>query len=396
MRIFKMPNKYFKQTGLTLVELMIAMTISSILMLGISNIYSSSKQAYKINDEFSELQENARLAFRFLTQDIRMAGYIGCAWATGDNVDSTLNSSGDSDKDDFLNGFGTGLEGFDATGTEPGTSIDLANLTSGFNRTVLSNITGNHSGSDVLIVRHVDGAGIKISSNKESANFWVETKGVTSFYTNSDGKKCHSGIDLCAGDQLMVSDCSKGRIFEATGMSYNATKGIKINHAGSGAGAELGNTPSSWGGSSTDEDEWFAPGDSEILKLGAYAYYVATGSSGRPTLMRLNNLETVGQELVEGVENMQVLYGYDTDDDGIPNQYDVATLTSNTNIVSTRISLLMSTPGEIPRRNNDTKVYKMLSEDNATNVQVTPDPDRRIRKVFTTTIKLRNKGLVDE
>ena len=72
-------NKFLRQKGLTLVELMIAMTISSILMVGISNIYSSSKQAYKINDEFSVLQENARLAFRFLTQDIRMAGYVGCA-----------------------------------------------------------------------------------------------------------------------------------------------------------------------------------------------------------------------------------------------------------------------------------------------------------------------------
>lgn len=397
MRIFKMPNKYFKQTGLTLVELMIAMTISSILMIGISNIYSSSKQAYKINDEYSELQENARLAFRFLTQDIRMAGYIGCASATDDNVDSTLKSTGDDDKDEFLNGFGTGLEGFEATGTGPGSSIDLADITStGFTRAVLSNISGNLDGSDILIVRHVDGAGIKVSDNKEAANFWVEAKGVTTFYTNSAGKKCHSGINICGGDKLMVSDCTKGRIFEVTNMSYNATKGIKLNHAGSGNDADLGNDPSAWGASSTTKNEWFAPGDSEILKLGAYAYFIANGTSGQPTLMRLNNLETVGQELVEGVENMQVLYGYDTDDDGIPNQYDVAALTSNTNIVSARISLLMSTPGEIPRRNNDTKVYKMLSEDNAVNVQVSPVADRRIRKVFTTTVKLRNKGLVDE
>lgn len=385
MRTFKMPSKYFKQIGLTLVELMIAMTISSILMIGISNIYSSSKQAYKINDEYSELQENARLAFRFLTQDIRMAGYIGCAVTNGTNVDTTLNSTGDADKDEFLNGFGVGLEGFDATGTGPGTSIDLASLTSGFNRTVLSNISGNHDGSDVLIVRHVDGAGIKLKGTKNAANFTIQGAPTVT-------AGCHIASGICEGDVLMVSDCTKGRIFQV-GNITNTGGIVKLVHSGSGS---PGNAKTSWGGSSVEKSEWFSAADSEILKLGAYAYFIATGTSGLPTLMRLNNLETTAQELVEGVENMQVLYGFDTDDDGIPNQYDVAALTSNTNIVSARISLLMSTPGEIPRRNDDTKVYKMLSEDNATNVRVTPIPDRRIRKVFTTTIKLRNKGLVDE
>lgn len=396
MKPYHSQKKYFSQSGLTLIELMISMVISSILMIGIINIYSSSKQAYKINDEFSILQENARLAFRFLTQDIRMAGYIGCAWATGGNVDSTLKTTGNADKDDFLNSFDVGVEGFDATGTGPGSTINMASLTSTYNRTVLSNITGYNDGSDILIVRHVDGAGIKISSNKESANFWVETKGVTTFYTNAAGKECHSGTGICAGDKLMVSDCSKGRIFEATGMSHNATKGIKINHAGSGAGAELGNTPASWGGNSTSAADWFAPGDSEILRLGAYAYFIGPGSSGQPTLKRLTNTDTAAQELVEGVENMQILYGVDSGTDGIPNQYMVAPTSASTNIVSVRISLLMSTPSEIPKRNNDSKIYKMLSENNTVNVRVTPIADRRIRKVFTTTIKLRNKGLVDE
>lgn len=389
MKIRNLSIKLFSQRGLTLIELMIAMVISAILMIGIVNIYSSSKYAYKINDEYSILQENARLAFRFLTQDIRMAGYIGCAWANGTNVDSTLNAANlTSAQDDFINGLGTGLEGFDATGTEPGTAIDFASLTSGFNRTVNALFTDHVDGSDIIVVRHANGSGVKLDGNKNAANFAIQDGGST---TITDG--CHIASGICEGDILMVSDCSKARLFQVSSITNTAGK-IQIVHSATGT---PGNSPSSWGGSSTDESEWFGPGDSEILKLGAYAYFVAPSlTSGLPTLKRLTNMDATPQELVEGVENMQILYGIDSNSDGRPNQYFVAPTSVNSNVVSVRISLLMSTPNEIPKRPNDSKVYKMISENDTVNVRVTPNPDQRMRKVFTTTIKLRNKGLIDE
>ena len=382
------PNKNAFQSGLTLIELMIAMTISSVLMVGISNIYSSSKQAYKINDEYSILQENARLAFRFLTQDIRMAGYLGCAWSTGDNVDSTLDTDNlTADQEAFVNGFGTGLEGYEANGTGANTTLDLNAPTAGFNRTVNALFTGHIDGSDIIVVRRANGAGVKLSGNKQSANFTIQDGG-----TNAVVDNCHAPSAICAGDILMVSDCSKSRLFQVTSLTPIGSNEIRIKHAAAGA---PGNSTSSWGGSSTDPATWFAPGDSEILKLGAYAYFVSTGVSGQPTLMRKANL-TTPQELVEGVENMQILYGIDANGDGRANQYSGAPVAVANNIVSVRISLLMSTPGEIPRRNNDTKTYNMISENDTVNVRVTPIADRRIRKVFTTTVKLRNKGLIDE
>lgn len=383
-------TKALRQKGLTLVELMIAMTISSVLMVGISNIYSSSKQAYKINDEFSVLQENARLAFRFLTQDIRMAGYIGCAWADTTNVDSTLDIDDlTADQEAFVNGFGTGLEGYDATGTGPNTAINMTALTAGFNRTVNGLFTGHLDGSDIIIVRHANGGGVKLSGNKNSANFDIQDSGVNAVV---DG--CHAPSGICEGDILMVSDCSKGRIFQVNNMSAVSANGgsIRLVHSATGA---PGNSRSSWGGSSNTEADWFSPGDSEILKMGTYAYFLANGTSGQPTLKRLSNLDATPQELVEGVENMQILYGTDSNGDGRANQYFVAPTAVTDNIVSVRISLLMSTPNQIPKRDNDTKVYKMISENDAVNVRVTPIADRRIRKVFTTTIKLRNKGLTD-
>ena len=391
MKLSHIPKSRFSQAGLTLVELMIALTISSILMIGISNIYSSSKQAYKVNDAFSVMQENARLAFRFLTQDIRMAGYVGCTRSTGTNVGSTLDTGIlTADQIAFMNNFGTGIEGYEANGTGSNTTLDLAAPTAGFNRTVNGLFTGNINGSDILVVRHAIGSGSKLSANKVATNFTIQDGG-----TNAISSNCHAPSGICNSDILIVSDCSKGRIFQVSNVTAIGGGAIQLTHDGT---VTPGNNPTSWGDNEINAATWFAPGDSEILKLGAYAYFIApsTSGSGQPTLKRLFNMDATPQELVENVENMQILYGRDTNGDGRANQYVVAPVAIANDVVSVRISLLISTPSQIPNRNNDTKTYNMLSENNAVNVRVTPTADRRIRKVFTTTVKLRNKGLINE
>ncbi|MBI1422903.1 MAG: prepilin-type N-terminal cleavage/methylation domain-containing protein [Gammaproteobacteria bacterium] len=71
-----MKTRHFaNQTGVTLVELMIALAISAILMLGVSSIYVSSKRGYKIQDNLSRQQENSRFSLEVLMRDLRMAGY---------------------------------------------------------------------------------------------------------------------------------------------------------------------------------------------------------------------------------------------------------------------------------------------------------------------------------
>lgn len=68
---------YKKLHGLSLVELMIAMVISAILMLGISQIFSLNKKSYTVQDENARMQESGRYAFNMLMTDIRRAGYFG-------------------------------------------------------------------------------------------------------------------------------------------------------------------------------------------------------------------------------------------------------------------------------------------------------------------------------
>ena len=97
MRMFKQHNNSQKQHGVTLVELMIAITIGSIIMVGISSVYTSSKRSYKLQEEFSRLQENGRFAINHITRFVRSAGYSGCASGLN-NIDTIMN---DSDKIEF-------------------------------------------------------------------------------------------------------------------------------------------------------------------------------------------------------------------------------------------------------------------------------------------------------
>ena len=48
-------------------------------------------------------------------------------------------------------------------------------------------------------------------------------------------------------------------------------------------------------------------------------YTVEEGASGEPALFR--SVNGVSQEVVEGIDNLQILYGEDTDDDNVPNYY---------------------------------------------------------------------------
>jgi type IV pilus assembly protein PilW len=65
--------------GFSLVELMVALVISSILLGGIMTLMSSSKKTYTLQSEFSSLQDNARFLIDELIYKIRMAGYRGCS-----------------------------------------------------------------------------------------------------------------------------------------------------------------------------------------------------------------------------------------------------------------------------------------------------------------------------
>ena len=72
-----------RQTGFTLVEVLVAVTISMILLVGVIQIFATTKRTYRLDESLARLQENGRFATDILARDVRMAGFQGCANMAG-------------------------------------------------------------------------------------------------------------------------------------------------------------------------------------------------------------------------------------------------------------------------------------------------------------------------
>jgi type IV pilus assembly protein PilW len=64
-------------SGMTLIELMVALGIGAFLMLGAMTVFMQSRTTFRITESVSRLQENGRFALDALEPDIRMAHYYG-------------------------------------------------------------------------------------------------------------------------------------------------------------------------------------------------------------------------------------------------------------------------------------------------------------------------------
>lgn len=349
-----------KQQGLSLIELMIAITLGLILVTGVLQVFLSSKTVYTTQQALSRIQETGRLAIDFLTRDIRMAGYMGCASRSSEmQITNTLNNSANYQYD-----FATAIRGYTAAA-----------------------LPANHglsplpkADTDFFVLRGAYGSGVQVSQNNDSGQVFVTLTG-TEVGGCTDGSNRVSG--LCQGDILVVTDCTKARIFQATNVTASGTN---TNVVHSGASFTPGNAVTSWGGNSGNDNETFRPG-AELLSATNITYFIGTGTSGRPSLWQ--NLNGNNLELLEGVEDMSVRYGVDSNGDYVPENYLAAGSIAAADwqkVVALRVELLVSSidDGVLP----EMQTYSFEGANN-----VSPNPvDRRLRQVFTSTVGIRSRS----
>ncbi len=97
----------FSDQGLTLIELMIAMTIFLLVIGGIYSTFQSQHKSYLIQEEVAAMQQNIRAAMFYLTKEIRMAGCdptgnagAGIVTANANSLSFTEDVRGDADDSD--------------------------------------------------------------------------------------------------------------------------------------------------------------------------------------------------------------------------------------------------------------------------------------------------------
>ena len=335
------------QRGFSVIELMIAMVIGLILTAGVLQVFTSSRATYRFNEQLARLQENERIAADMIQNDVRQAGYQGCAKQVP--FTNTLNSSTTVQWN-----FAVPLRGHEASGA----GAWLPAIDTGA-------VVSPRADSDILALRvPVRGAGsVALSSNMSTPTDTLKTAAV-------------SPAPFAAGDVVMLSDCKAAAVFQVTG--YSATG--EISH---GAGAAVTNKGP--GNASNDLGHAFRA-KAEIMPIETVIYYVRDNADGEPSLWRRAG-GAPAEEVVEGIESMQVLYGEDTNNDRQVDAYVKANSVSDwTAVLSIRVGLLLRSVDEFGGA-TDNRTYSVLD------AKIGPAADRRQRLVLTTTATLRNRAI---
>jgi len=331
MHIKKMHiKKTSRQSGLTLVELLIAMLIGAFLVGGILQVFAGARQTYRVHDATSRMQEGGRMALEVLARDIRMADFWGCA-SNSIQMVNNLNTAGAAYVD-FVTG---GVVGTDGASGAP----DSITLRGGFD------------------------AGIDIEppyGPQASANI-----------------KVNAGNGLVQDEIVMVSDCTNGDIFQITNSNPGGS-GTLVHNTGSGDPGNYNVTNPGCPGANAHCLSKVYGGDAKILLTREISYNIGTGSEGEPALFRN------GAEFLDGIENLQILYGEDINSTGIANYFVPATqVVDMDRVVSIRIAV-------VTRSNDDFLTGGVAQNYNLLGATVTA-PDQRLRQVYTSTIAVRNR-----
>ena len=396
--------------GMSLIELMIALLIGLILLIGVIQVFSASRASYQLSQGVARNQENGRFAMDFLSRDLRMVGHAGCVndqsllaqdasgAITGGNIRSLFMSGADRDANNvagllFPLRFDLGVQGFEANGTAPGDSLTLpatpaAGAAANWTPALPSQISGLNpvAGSDIVVMRFL---------SAEQAPLTALTLGATSTlqYATSSAAVATEGSGLYA-----IADCSSATVFQAA--SAPSTTSISVAISGlnkSGLSYVSGN----------DGALSYKAGGTMLFRAETRVYYVALNqATNSPSLYRTRWIATPGasalqastEEMVEGVESIQLLYGEDAQNNfSLPPSGHITKINTAATIGGAANTARWRRVGAVQMallvRDGDTEKSRALAASHFSLLQVsmTPPNDGRYRSVYETTIAMRNR-----
>jgi type IV pilus assembly protein PilW len=419
-----MPNS---QRGLSLIEIMVALAIAAILLLGLSQIFVGSKNVYRLQEGMARVQENARFALQYLEENVRMAGYMGC----GNDVDLTTHAGSPPSYLNHLAArtsaigavpltqttmsypqhFERPIEAFTYTGGsidgQPPSFGGQGDWTPRLPDDLLGTLNGGDlsatfaKGSDIIVMRLV----------RPESTAMIGDFNMAGSFSVADPSM------VKAGNVYALTNCSNARIFLATagGSGVNPiVAGLGPTRTGNPLFLTAGAT-STWTGTYANM-QFNQSGNAlnaEVHPADYIVLYVGIrnpATDNAPVLMIQGGPDgrVAPQELVDDVEVMRAWFGVDTSATGAG---DVTKFVGADNtdaeanlaatdavqrsaewrkVLSVRLALLMRSPdrasaaphnGDAPGDN----VFKLFD------ARVQAPNDSRYRDVFSTTVALRNR-----
>ncbi|WP_234419102.1 PilW family protein [Parazoarcus communis] len=267
-----LPNS---QAGLTLVELMIAMTLGLFLLLGLTNVFLAQRQSFRVNENLSQMQNNTRVAFELMAREIREAGGNPCGTTQVANV---VNGASTSSWLDWDTG---GILGYESNVALPGKAFGTTTGARVAGTDAVTIRTGSMN-NNIVITEH----------DTASAQFKVNT----------------TAHGIADGDMLMVCDYKQAAIFQVT--SASATNVTIVHNTGTGV---PGNCSKGLGFptdcSSVTGNQYDFSNNGFLTKFRSTAWYVGNNAQGGRSLFRIVNGATgAPEEIAQGVTDMQLQY----------------------------------------------------------------------------------------
>jgi type IV pilus assembly protein PilW len=427
--------------GMSLIEIMIALLIATVLIGGMLQIFVATKASYQMQQGVARVQENGRFAMQLIERSVRMAGYMGCgndrtrigAYA---DLDTSGATSGVNDGQGFFNHLSTTNGSVPATTPYPfhyerpieayeynqvlvakATAV-VDNTASHWTPTLPASITGVVKGSDVLVVRYFSDVSTPIL-------YYNSDSTVPAAIRVDPASPLIAASGAVTGGLFAIANCRTADLFNATGYA-----------AGVLAGAQ--GTINTWQYDPTNaaNKTWFglssygqsgATGvfDAELYNAKYAAFYVGIGTNGSPVLMRqelksviADPTDAIGapEELAEGIENMRVAFGIDngavkvdavtayktvtqllnglTDSAVVTDPPNIAINAQLRKVLTVRISLLVRSPelsDALTRNHTYTLLNAAAPASSTISRTITPPDDGSFRGVYETNIALRNR-----
>lgn len=312
-----------QQLGMTLVEWMVSITIGMILLAGLSALIAQQSSTQAELEKSSRQIENGRYATQLLQEDIQLAGYLGeFSNLEALPVPGALPNPCLVGAADLSSALPFSIQGYDAPG---------ATLPAAFTDCPLN--AANHlAGSDILVIRRADP---EVTTGALVVGQFYLQSGLTPMreFSYVLAKAATTAIDtavfnLKLKDGLTTAPLRKYRV--------NIYFISPCNLPASGSNCSV---------AKTDD-----------------------GGVSIPTLKRLElsaqagNPKFVTTSLVEGIETMQIDYGFDATatGDGSPDSYakDAAAVADWANVMAVRLHLLARN-NERSAGYQDTKTYNL-------------------------------------
>lgn len=357
-----MNNNSKHQRGFSLVELMIALVISVATVGGLFSLYLNTSLSQKFTEANSRVQESGRFSIEYLSRDIRMIGYRGCVSNTALEINIAAKNMPAN-----YNALDSELQGYNITEDWNKDSIFE-------NATAITNII--KSESNALSINRMSSRGAQLVENQtnESANITIEQS---------------ANLDIAENDIIYISDCINADIFQVTNTPNTDNGNMTITHtAATNKTNNLSKAYQSNATISKYQSRLYFIGDTRRVNSSnqpIFALFQAdVNYSTSPTTFIVN-------ELIEGVENMQILYGEVLPSTNIK-YVEQANVSEMNNVSSIQLGLLITSQDEV-RQTIDNKTYYLAQKAISPQGVASHAADRRLRHSFNSTIQIRNRRL---